>query len=670
MISRTRSRGWRAVVVTAAVALLASACASGAEDAEPREDDATTTTVSGTSGSVAPPTTVASVTDRKPWTVLAYSMADTDLEEPMMADVNEMIGVGSNEHVNISALVDRSPEYGETEVLGVGDWVGAKLLDIEQGAASVERDLGEINLGDPQVLTNFIAEGISRFPADNYMLVISDHGASWPGLGPDDSGEDMLTLPELDQAITTGLDAAGVEKLAILGFDACLMSTYEVASTLAPLADRMIASQELEPGHGWDYASLELLRTGAPVTADELGSAILDGYRAQAKAEDTEASITLSLTDLTKISALDDAVNAFSRSLAERAVSVSPAVGRARADVQAYGREPEEEGDANVVDLGDLASRIGVAALDVSPQADAVVRAQNDAILKMVEGSAAIKSTGLSVYFPPTSDQFDADYANVLGDTPWRTFLAAFYGEGAAIPENRKPRFVGQAGSRPNRTAASVGPSNETVVISAELEAGTNANITESIVFYGLVEDDNSVTYLGERDGGAFTEGDTLISAEYDFTFLTLSDGTTTVPVFGQYTLDDNTGIATIDVPLVYFEPGKTDIADGQEVVLAVVVDTSTNEVLSRELYSVDESGAVGQLYAQPGGRLAAESLNVADNGEQTWLADLEDLVDANTDQLKVAFERLPSGTEMYLELVVVDFGGNEAYASAELTVP
>ena len=40
--------------------------------------------------------------------------------------------------------------------------------------------------------------------------------------------------------ISTGLADAGVEKLALLGFDACLMATYEVASTLAPLADRVI----------------------------------------------------------------------------------------------------------------------------------------------------------------------------------------------------------------------------------------------------------------------------------------------------------------------------------------------------------------------------------------------------------------------------------------------
>ena len=33
-----------------------------------------------------------------------------------------------------------------------------------------------------------------------------------------------------------------------VGFDACFMSTFETAYMLAPFADHLIASEELEPG--------------------------------------------------------------------------------------------------------------------------------------------------------------------------------------------------------------------------------------------------------------------------------------------------------------------------------------------------------------------------------------------------------------------------------------
>eukprot|EP00879_Flechtneria_rotunda_P026132 GHRR01027837.1.p1 GENE.GHRR01027837.1~~GHRR01027837.1.p1 ORF type:complete len:184 (-),score=53.04 GHRR01027837.1:485-1036(-) len=42
--------------------------------------------------------------------------------------------------------------------------------------------------------------------------------------------------------------------LDIIGFDACLMAMYEVATSLAPFARHLLVSELLEPGHGWDYA--------------------------------------------------------------------------------------------------------------------------------------------------------------------------------------------------------------------------------------------------------------------------------------------------------------------------------------------------------------------------------------------------------------------------------
>ena len=47
---------------------------------------------------------------------------------------------------------------------------------------------------------------------------------------------DWLSVPELYQGISAGLRAAGLQQLDILAFDACLMSNYEVASQLAPVA--------------------------------------------------------------------------------------------------------------------------------------------------------------------------------------------------------------------------------------------------------------------------------------------------------------------------------------------------------------------------------------------------------------------------------------------------
>ena len=54
-----------------------------------------------------------------------------------------------------------------------------------------------------------------------------------------------LSIEELENA----LDASPFkdEKLEWLGFDACLMSSVEVAACIAPYSHYMVASQETEP---------------------------------------------------------------------------------------------------------------------------------------------------------------------------------------------------------------------------------------------------------------------------------------------------------------------------------------------------------------------------------------------------------------------------------------
>ena len=121
----------------------------------------------------------------------------------MMVDVNEMGTVGSDANLNIVALVDRSAEYGDDPALDVGDWVGAKVLHILPGDTAEElADLGPTDMGDPTTLSTFITYGITNFPAEHYALIISDHGAAWPGVGPDEgAGESVMDLPEVQQAL-------------------------------------------------------------------------------------------------------------------------------------------------------------------------------------------------------------------------------------------------------------------------------------------------------------------------------------------------------------------------------------------------------------------------------------------------------------------------------------
>jgi hypothetical protein len=593
------------------------------------------------------------------WTVLTYEIADTDLEPFMMTDVGEMGAVGSQENLSIVSLVDRADGYTDESVLGIDDWVGGKLLEITPGGADELDDLGDINTGDPQVLADFITRGITDYPADNYALIISDHGASWPGVGGDESSdEDGLSLAEIDEGISTGLAGAGLGKLDLLGFDACLMATYEVASALAPLADRMLASQELEPGHGWDYTALDVAAEGA--TADELGASLIKGFEAQAVSEETDSEITLSLVDLTRMSTVDDALSTLTSQLVERAASVSPVVGRTLASTLGFGKSPDPDQDSFMTDLGMLAGEIGVDALDVSDAADELVRAINDVVLDKVDGQATRGATGLSIYFPPTSGYYQAGYDDLAVGGGWPQFLANYYGEGEAIPAEQKPHFtVG---------TASTFFDDEGVNITAAFDLAAADNLSSSHIRYGIVEGDGSITYIGEEPAEISDDGTGTALGSFDLTQFTISDGEDTAGSYLQLTTADDGSYVNFDVPMAYYAPGD-DAA--QDALLSIVFDGESGDITSETYYSYDEaSGNYGELSTEADGIIVPQVLSVAADGTEEWVFTSESGLYADLPSLEYDLADLASGTRLYLELWVTDFGGNTDMVSAVVTVP
>lgn len=616
---------------------------------------------------VAAPDTVAEPAGRSVragWTVLVYSIADTDLEPFLLDDVAEMGEVGSDDELDIVALVDRSSDYSDDPVLGLDDWEGAKLLHVGRGDADVLADLGDVNTGDPTVLADFIADGIARYPAEKYALVLSDHGASWPGVGGDESSDhDVLDLAEIRSAIADGLDRAGVERIELLGFDACLMATYEVASTMAPLARRLLSSQELEPGHGWDYRVLQMLRDDPATEVDTLGRALVDGFRGQAIDEGTATEITLSLVDLERMPELDAAVAAFTDALTPRAGALGAIIGRNRATTLEFGRQPDPTEESHMVDLGILVAEIGNDALDVSREADAVIRAINRTVTHSVTGAATKGATGLSIYFPPEQQWFAEAYTDVEAASGWAQFLAAYYAGGAAIPPDEQPDFASDD--------ADVYFDEDGLNIVGTFDPDIADNLVEATIEYGVVDEDGSITLLGREPASIADDGSGVMTGVFDLTTLSIDDGEDTADAYIDLTVDEDEGIITIDVPLRYYPPGAASEDDAvSDVLLSLVVDEDWN-LLSETYYVYDaETGTYGELTADPSGVIVPEVLVLGEDGDGEWVATTEVGLFADLPALAYAFDELPSGTVVYVELSVTDFGGNTASIDATVEIP
>lgn len=661
----------RLAIATLAFALAAAACGSDSETG--RTPDSMAATPATPDTSAASVTTGADVTNpsesvpsgapaAEGWTVLVYSIADTDLEPFMMDDVAEMGSVGSGPGLNIVGLVDRAADYSADPVLGLDDWQGAKLLHVKEGSAEVLNDLGDVNTGDPQLLADFIATGVTNFPAARYSLIISDHGASWPGVGGDESSQyDTLSLAELEAGIQAGLAGAGLDKFDLLGFDACLMATYEVASELAPYADRLLASQELEPGHGWDYGALQLLNDSPDTDVDTLGSALIDGFEAQAKAQDTSTEITLSLVDLTEMGVVDAAMNEFTTALTARAAALGPIIGRERAKVLSFGRNPDPANDTHMVDLGILVSEIGIDALDVSDQADTVIRAINDSVIDSVAGAATRGATGLSIYFPPQQTWFSSDYYDVEAAAGWSAFLDAYYTGGASIPTDEQPQFEGND--------ADIFFDQDGLNVSGVFDLAAADNIVTAAIDYGIVDADGTITFIGVEPAAVDDDGSGLALGIFDLTVLTISDGQDTVYAYLDMWVDDETGLATIDVPLAYYPPGD-DSASYDDVLLSLVFDSDGNIVSETYYVYNDETDTYGELTTEPDGIIVPLVYQSNPDGTGEWVPTSDVGLFADLPNLVYDLEPLESGTQLYVELSVSDFGGNEDFVSAYATVP
>ena len=618
------------------------------------------------------------------WTYLVYSLADTNLEEPMLADVAEMAGVGSGEGVNVVAFVDREVGFTDQPLLNLDDWDTAKLLYVNQQELIEIADIGEVDMADPNVLASFIQFGINTFPAENYALTISDHGGGWTGIGPDESSGEVLDLQELASALSAGLATTDVERVDLLGFDACLMATYEVASSLAPYADYLLASEELEPGHGWDYARARpTRRRPARRIRRRSVSAFVEGFAGQAAASGTDAEITLSLLDLAEMPALDDALGNFAGVLTDQVDALGVVVGRQRASNVSYGRSPDPSQSTHLTDLGEFVSVIGVESLQVSDDADAVLRALNDVVIAQTVGPARLGSTGMSIYFPPTVEYSNGEYTLIPAAEAWTQFLIAYYQSGQAIPPEAQPAIAGESRSAASATPSEVAPLfgsgadagtvvtgdadieivDEGVQVSVQLEPASLPNVVEASLSFGYIDpDDGAIVQLGDTQAEILDDG-TVVGIT-DLTVLTLTDADgDTLDAYLSLEFNEDRTLGFASVPLDY---STTDGEVIDPVDLTIVVDAVTGDVLQEIYYLIDEAaGSYGELNADPAALIRPVVLVYLQDGSVEWQSFGDDALFADLPTLQYGFEEIDPSLEIYVDITVTDYGGNELIASA-----
>jgi hypothetical protein len=312
-------------------------------------------------------------------------------------------------------------------------------------------------------------------------------------------------------------------------------------------------------------------------------------------------------------------------------------------------------------DLGILAGEISVDALDVADEADAVVRAVNDVVIDKVDGQATRGATGLSIYFPPNDGVYNPEYAAVAERTGWAEFLTTYYDEGGQIDAGDLPDFISND--------ANVQFADGGLYVSGAFGAGAEENISDAFFYYGVLNSDGTISYIGESPAQVSTDGSGVASAFYDLTYLSLSDGVDTSLAYLAYSQDDNSGTASVSVPLEYYEAGAGEPING---LLELGLDGATGTIVSETYYSYNPAtGTYGELAVQADGLIVplVQDYDPA-TGAYEWVATNDVGLYAEIANLQYIVDPLPSGTQLVVELWVVDFGGNADYVSALVTVP
>ena len=208
-------------------------------------------------------------------------------------------------------------------------------------------------MGKTSTLSEFLSYAYDNYKAESYGLIFWDHGGG-PiyGYGLDEfNTNNPLSIGEIKQALAKS--HFGSEKLDFIGFDACLMSSIEVAYSIKDYAKYMIASEESEPGDGWNYNFLGNIKKDN--NGEDIGRYIIDSYASYYQKYNTNG-IVISLLDLSKVKDVENKIDVLFNSIDSNLNIDYSNISRTRNKSKAFGKASNSSFD--LVDLYDLAENM------------------------------------------------------------------------------------------------------------------------------------------------------------------------------------------------------------------------------------------------------------------------------------------------------------------------
>ncbi len=381
------------------------------------------------------------------WTIAMYWASDNSLDEYTEYFVQLWMEYLKNrEDVALCVFIDRLTMPANLSTLTETGWVEVRSYE-------------EINSSSPDTLSSFIQYALTEptLSADNFMLMIQNHGNGYLGLCSDEGLPDSellkvwMSIDDLGKGINDAIDKTG-ESIDIISLDACTLGTVEVAYELRGTASYMVASQLGVPFDGQNYIDmLSGLSVDPDIEPLDLACKLVDDYEAWYSAPlhtlptlypYMQDFASLSVIDLKALDPLIDAFIDFKEAVMPKDNALGKYLKTAalQSDVSLW---MNNMGTWFYPDITIMFTLLGESTAESHPEVskacDAIVVAA-DRVIVHDWASWRMRGlvTGLSVFVCPSIgiyevywDSFDRAYDNVgldfVDDTEWDLVLQAYF---------------------------------------------------------------------------------------------------------------------------------------------------------------------------------------------------------------------------------------------------
>ncbi|MCB9492856.1 MAG: hypothetical protein H6679_01125 [Epsilonproteobacteria bacterium] len=416
------------------------------------------------------------------WNFIVYMANNNSLHKYGVNNFNEMVSIGSNEKINIIVQIDTP-----------GTLKNSRFYIKKHNPVLMESQQNTVDAisGTPESLFSFVAWSLKNFSARNNALILWNHGtgikdptlyelfmqhrdeffefnyksskmelnrtilsnedfskslkafAKARGIAFNQTANTYLTNQALREVLgrikTELLDG---NKLDVLVMDACHMAMLEICSEINPEDIRyFVASQEIEPGGGYNYQYVLEPLTRHSLSPKDLAQHIVSAYDKEYGSifvDHTQSAIKLK-----SITELETNVDSLAKNLLKligfRKKTVMTGLKEVRYDVTEFF-------DNDYIDLADFYLKISKQCKtlqensDISDELDIVetleqtselalqgLRTLRQCVVANVAGKALPCAQGLSIYFPRRLIHESYKKTAFANKTSWLSFLESFF---------------------------------------------------------------------------------------------------------------------------------------------------------------------------------------------------------------------------------------------------